>query len=297
MANNIDNSAIYPYEPSLLICDRFTEPYGYHVYRTKGTPNWLLTFTLSGEGRYAYGEHSFPCRTGDVVLVRPHTPHDYRTPEGSVWTFVWAHFIPPPSWAEWLGLPERLPGHLYAHIEDDETAKRMQAAFDRVLLDSRQMAPYWHDLCLASLQELLLLAVRSQTAPETGRLDPRVGEVLRLLSERMKEPLRIEELAEQVFLSPSRLSHLFKQQTGQSVMDTLQRMRLRQAARLLAYTSRPAANVAEDVGFQDYSNFNKRFVAFYGASPSAYRKQEQQRLAAQAEPADAAFSAEEAYGE
>lgn len=281
MANHIDNPAIYPYEPSLLISDRFTETYGYSVYRSKGTPNWLLTFTISGEGRYACGEESFLCRAGDVVLVRPHTPHDYRTPEGSVWTFVWAHFIPPPSWAEWLSLPERLPGHQYAHIEDDDTRRRMLAAFDRVLLDSRRMAPYWHDLCLASLQEFMLLAVRSQSLSGQSRLDPRIVQVLRLLTERMKEPVRIEELAEQVFLSPSRLSHLFKQQTGESVMDTLQRMRLRQAARLLAYTSRPIADVAEDVGFTDYSNFNKRFVGSYGVSPSAYRKREQQRLTEQ----------------
>jgi AraC family transcriptional regulator of arabinose operon len=49
-------------------------------------------------------------------------------------------------------------------------------------------------------------------------------------------------------------------------------MRLREAARMLRFTVRPAAEVAEDVGFTSYNNFTKQFKAFYGLSPQQYRR-------------------------
>ena len=69
-------------------------------------------------------------------------------------------------------------------------------------------------------------------------MDPRIEEVLHLLSQHMREPLRIDAIARTVGLSASRLSHLFKQETGSSIVDTLNRMRIRQAALLIEHFRR-----------------------------------------------------------
>src|SRR5205807_3225926 len=78
-------------------------------------------------------------------------------------------------------------------------------------------------------------------------------------------------LAREVDLSPSRLAHLFKQELGDSVTNTVLILRLRRAARLLEYTSRRVGAIAEDVGFSSAFYFSRQFHRHFGLSPRAYR--------------------------
>jgi AraC family transcriptional regulator of arabinose operon len=90
--------------------------------------------------------------------------------------------------------------------------------------------------------------------------------------------LTITALAQQVSLSPSRLSHLFKAQVGRSIIETMVSIRLHQTERLLKYTSLHIGEIAHEVGFQSASYFSRQFKAHYGLSPEAYRQQQQQVL-------------------
>jgi AraC family transcriptional regulator of arabinose operon len=60
-------------------------------------------------------------------------------------------------------------------------------------------------------------------------------------------------------------------------MNTLNQLRLREAARYLVFTSRLVGDIARDVGFADPFFFTRQFTAFFGVSPSAYRAREQER--------------------
>ena len=61
-------------------------------------------------------------------------------------------------------------------------------------------------------------------------------------------------------------------QTGQTLTGALAQLRLRQAARLLAYTSRNVSEIAADVGFESAFYFSRVFKRNFGASPLEYRK-------------------------
>jgi AraC family transcriptional regulator of arabinose operon len=97
--------------------------------------------------------------------------------------------------------------------------------------------------------------------------------VLKYLNTHYREAVTIQELAHQVSLSPSRLAHLFKQEVGRSIIETLIAIRLQQAARLLEYTSLHINEIAREVGFQSASYLSRQFAAYYGHSPQAYRQQ------------------------
>jgi AraC family transcriptional regulator of arabinose operon len=162
-------------------------------------------------------------------------------------------------------LPQLIPH------DNDSVKKRIYSAFKRVIVDSRERRAYWQDLCQNSLREILLLLAQRRNKV----IDPRIEEALRLLSEQMREPVRIEDLAKAVGLSASRLSHLFKEATGSSVIDTVNRMRLEQAALLLKHTERTASEVAYDVGFRNYNHFANLFRSRYGVTPSQYKSEDQ----------------------
>ncbi len=103
------------------------------------------------------------------------------------------------------------------------------------------------------------------------KIDERVEKLLDYLQVNLKKKHSIESLANTVALSPSRLSHLFKQEVGDSIVQYLLKMRLRQAANLLEYTSDPILEIAEEVGFKNPYYFTRQFTAYYGVSPRYYR--------------------------
>jgi AraC family transcriptional regulator of arabinose operon len=274
MVEHMDHpAAITPtLPPGILISGHFTKPFGYFGNRPNGTRDWLLTFTISGEGVYRIEQEEFICRAGDMVILKPGTMHDYAAKQDSVWDFYWAHFVPPFDWVDYLLLPEAISGLIHYHIEHSPTRKRMVRALQQVIEDSRDLNLGSKALALHSLEEVFLLTKQSLDESLRTKLDFRVEEILSTLSQRMKNQYQIEELAQSVNLSPSRLAHLFKEQTGDSIMETLLKIRMRHAAHFLEFTSRKIADIASDVGFQDSFYFSRQFKAFYGNSPSAYRK-------------------------
>ncbi len=248
----------------LAIAGRFRVPDTYVVDRPAGRDDWLVAYTLEGCGYVRTPEGERRVRPGDILLLRPGVPHRYGTCAGETWGFVWAHFAPERVDATFLPNREAT----VECIPDGISRRRIVRAFRRALLDARDRDEYWNELCHGALQEALAVAARHISR----RVDHRVEEVRRLLAEQMREPVRVEALAKTVGLSSSRLSHLFKEATGQSIVDALNDMRVRQAALLLEHTRRGAAEIAFEVGFQNYNHFLAQFRKRLGTSPSGYRR-------------------------
>jgi AraC family transcriptional regulator of arabinose operon len=258
--------------PGILVSNHFSASFGYHVRRPHGTRDWVITYTLAGEGCYRLAGQAHLCRAGDVVLLEPGTPHDYATATpAQPWEFYWAHFTPRPHWVHWLRLPALAPGLLTLPIQDAGLRCRIEQGFLRLFRDSQGIGAWQEDLAANALEEILIIVAQQHEKTKSRSLDPRVEAVLLLLNQRFRERLTIGGLAHTVALSSSRLAHLFKAQVGVSIMETVLNLRLRQAARLLEFTSLTVAEIARDVGFQSSFYFSRQFKVYYGRSPSAYR--------------------------
>lgn len=246
-----------------VIASHFNESDTYVVNRANGRSDWLITYTIDGEGFFQVQGEKVISRTGDITILKPHTPHQYGTMPGQCWNFVWAHFTQ--QTIERYLLPE---DRLYqTTIENPSSRQRIYRAFERIIGDSLQQNPYGQELCMNALREVLLLLLQRSAY----KIDPRVEEVLHILSRRLHEPVHIGTLALSVGLSASRLSHLFKQYTGTSIIDTVNRMRVQQAALLMVHTDRTASEVCDEVGFLNYSHFSNQFRKVYSMSPSQFR--------------------------
>jgi len=97
-----------------------------------------------------------------------------------------------------------------------------------------------------------------------------------------KNPLmaNLETLASRAGLSPGRLSRLFKQQMGMSMVQFRNRLRIERFLRL--YQKGRRINIMQaalEAGFGSYPQFHREFVRIMGCNPAAYRRQNLSRPA------------------
>lgn len=128
----------------------------------------------------------------------------------------------------------------------------------------------------AALVQLLLIACyrlrREQFPLPTHRVSSTVLEAQAYLDKHFAENVTLEELAGRFYLSPSYLSHAFREWTGHSPKQYLMLCRLSYARELLLTTEHSVADIAARCGFGDVNNFIRSFRQKTGCTPSAYRK-------------------------
>jgi AraC-like DNA-binding protein/mannose-6-phosphate isomerase-like protein (cupin superfamily) len=107
----------------------------------------------------------------------------------------------------------------------------------------------------------------------SGLHESTVAAAIRYMEEHYSEPLRVEQVAASVFLSPDRFTEVFAQGMGRTPRDYLRHLRVEQAKMLLATTDLPMAQIAEASGFGEAAYFTRVVRAATGMTPSAYRHQ------------------------
>jgi AraC-like DNA-binding protein len=95
----------------------------------------------------------------------------------------------------------------------------------------------------------------------------RISQVIQLLRQRFHEPLRVDELAGQVHMSPSSLHHHFKAVTAMSPLQFQKQLRLQEARQIMLSEGVDAATAGHRVGYDSQSQFNREYSRFFGSPP------------------------------
>jgi len=124
-----------------------------------------------------------------------------------------------------------------------------------------------------SLAQLLNLKTQHlQEGLPLHKVDPRVEQIITLIQNTANLNLSLSELAKQASLSPSRLTQLFKKQTGLP----LRRYRLWHRLYMTALKigqKKSLTEAAFEAGFNDSPHFNRTFRSMLGISPSCVLSQ------------------------
>lgn len=91
------------------------------------------------------------------------------------------------------------------------------------------------------------------------------------LERNYRERVAIGAIARELGISESKLSHRYREECGESVFDTLLRIRLEQSLPLLL-KNLPIKVVAAETGFNSEFYYSKIFKRHFGVSPARYRK-------------------------
>ncbi|HYE06320.1 MAG TPA: helix-turn-helix domain-containing protein [Planctomycetota bacterium] len=258
---------------SELITGHFDQGRGYGMIREHGTADWLLIYTVRGKGRFGYRRGEIIAEPGDAVLHRPGTYHDYGVePTLSHWELAWTHVLPRPESLELLDWPEEAPGLMRLRIESPDARRSIQRQFALVHQHAQGGGRRGERYAMNALELLLLDLDAHNPRSAQARIDARVRAAMDWMARNLEARIVLDDLAEHVGLSVSRLAHLFKDEVGSTPQQFLEHRRMRRAQQLLALTSRPIQEIAAEVGFESAFYFSSRFRKHAGASPRDYRR-------------------------
>ena len=245
-----------------------------------------LVLVVTGHARHVTPDGSCEISERDVFLIRPGTAHAYEAvSDFSLVNLIYAPNLLPlcdlaksPGYQALFVLePEQwLPGGEFRHLRlDRETLRRAEAEVDRLdatLAENRpghqfralaifmgivsMLADYFTDLAVPSEQQELF----------------RLGQVLSYLEKNFSAPLTLAEIARHAAVSEVTLYRLFRKGTGDSPINSLNRIRIRHARAMLLNTRLPVSEIAAATGFADSNYFSRCFRKVTGVSPREFRE-------------------------
>ncbi|MCR4588180.1 MAG: AraC family transcriptional regulator [Lachnospiraceae bacterium] len=116
----------------------------------------------------------------------------------------------------------------------------------------------------------LTTAVRNHRL-SIGNYSPAIRQTIEYIDLHLSEEITLKILSQNVNLSISRLSTVFKKETGDTIMNYIARQRCKKAANLLKETTFPISEISSFVGYTDNNYFVKVFKKIYHSTPSEYR--------------------------
>lgn len=225
---------------------------------------------------------------GDIYIIPPNTVH-CRTgfsDDASIRTLVFSteairlpaeHFFQKefaqPLADGMLEMPTLLqPGH----PSYDGVRSQMEQMENTRLFD-KDYKPQRFSLLIGICTALMpACRLRTEEKPVSDPGNEAVRHCMLFIHDSYNRKVTLEAIAKRCHLNPSYLCTVFKQYTGETVFEYLNRIRVERAADLLRREDLPVGKVAELAGFHSECHFYKKFKQLLGTTPIAYRKQHTQ---------------------
>ena len=255
----------------------FDSPWHFH-------PEYELTLVTSGAGRRFVGDHIAEFRPGDLVLLGPGLPHFWHSeaPAEERSQSLVIQFLPGFLGDGFLQLPEldAVKG-LLAHASRGLHFKgRTQARASEILKTMATRSPQGQLFGLLEALDVLSRSLDVEVLATEGfapaldtRTEGRINRCQSYIFEHLDEQIRLNDVAVHMNMSPSAFSRFFKRTIGKTFSRFVNELRVGMACRTLMESDRPIAEIAFRSGFNNLSNFNRRFRELRGMSPRRFREQ------------------------
>lgn len=254
---------------------KFDFPIHYH-------PEFELNLVLHSEGKRIIGDSIKEYNNADLVLIGPNTPHAWTGKEDGVRVITiqfHSDFLGEKTLSRKMTMPikELLERSRMGVLFSQETTNNM---IDRILKLSEvrgfdsllEFLSILYDLSISRNQ--ITLSSPSYVGQFDTSKSQRIKLVNQYLHDNLMNPIKINDVAQLIAMTPSAFSHFFKKRTQRSFSDYLTDLRIGYAARMLIETEKHISEICFESGFNNISNFNRSFKTQKGCTPSEFRSQQ-----------------------
>lgn len=239
--------------------------------RKLGSEQHILIYCIAGLGWISVNGERFEVSPNQYFIIPKNTPHSYGSDNQKPWSIYWIHFLGNHS-EEFSRLTKNPKTIFPSNI--DRIENRIEL-FEEMLQNlemgfSKENIQYVNICLLHFLASFKFLEQYRQIRKRD--MSDVIEKSIRYMKKRLSENLSLTHLHQNVNLSQSQYSLLFKKKTGKSPLDYLIQLRIQKACLLLDNTNLKVKEIADQVGYADAYYFSRIFTKIIGISPREYRK-------------------------
>ena len=249
-------------------------------------PEIEITEILHGHGYRIIGEHQEEFAPNDLVLIGSRTYHGY---------YGYQSNTPIPQCAHVLQFDATLIAEASNHLPELKPVTHLLQETRGGIVLTGKSRKHAHDMidqllnaqgvyALIHLLQILSVFVNAPPSerrdltddtilPDANNVDyQRLNGVFEHIHTHYHEAISLVDMAGQMGLSPSAFSRLFHKTTGRRFTRYVNEIRIGNVCRYLIDTDLPVYQIAQLCGYDNLSNFNRRFREIKGTTPHQYRQ-------------------------
>lgn len=249
-------------------------------------PEIQVTLIEESHGTLIYGDYLGSFEPGDVFVIGPNAPHVFRNDasyydsgskgKAKALTFF---FDKSTLGVSFLDLPEAQG--LAALIQ--EAGRGMKLSGDGIECLREKVRSLFRleglDRIIALIEVLKGLSTTEDFDYLSDKLltkkvneieGKRLNDIFNFTMQEYSRPIQLAEVAEVANMTKTAFCRYFKQHTRKTYLDFLNEYRIGQACKLLQNQGIPISQICFDAGFNNLSNFNRKFKQVIGMTPRAY---------------------------
>lgn len=274
---------------------RLQEDHESHFYdHLHQHPEVQLTQILSSEGKVIVGDFIGTFKAGDIFLIGPNLPHVFRN-DSKYYTSLHdgqAHSLT--VFFEWqtfgdkfLSLPELTHLQEFSKLSQrglfvqepvkTRISRLMKLLFKKTGMD--RMITLLKILSVLSEYKHVEPLASSGTYNEFDEIDgKKLADIYRFTMNEYHRKISLDEVASIAHMTTNSFCRYFKKRTRKSYIDFLTEIRLGQAKKLLQQKNLSISQISIEVGFNNLSNFNRKFREMCSITPTEFRKIQENKM-------------------
>lgn len=234
-------------------------------------PYFHMLYVTAGQGDFLVEGEEYTLQPGQCLLIPKNGDHSYTNPNEKIMEYLEVKFALPQNSLE-TALAKT--GTI---VSDNAVIGPLIHQILQEYSDLGSLADEAAVSYLVTILNLLCQDVRYRKKPISRFIDVSdfsslSQKIIRFLEENYSTDVSLDALAEALDYNKSYLCVAFKKDTGMTILDCLNTIRIRRAAELIVYSDHSIAQVATQCGFASVSHFNRVFLKYVGTTPGQCRR-------------------------
>lgn len=270
-----------------LVALEYLDFYGKYKDYAEKHGFWEICFLEKGEIGFCLNGEKRALREGEILFVPPHAEHSYTEKSSGSRAFVIC-FESQSATLKPLGgitlrVSEEERASIVKIIAESERTFRMSESGTLETVENPNFGG--QQAILLQLEYFFICVLRSLAVEKNSDI-VFLNEkdfyadlsyvIISYFRENIRRKLTLKEICEKMNYSPSFLCNTFRKQTGETLFECFNRMKIEEAKKMLK-EGMSASEVSRELGFSEPKYFGALFKRLVGVSPAVYQKQHHRR--------------------
>lgn len=263
----------------------FTCYYSYNEYATNVDTHihncYEIYYYISGNLTYHVEGQSYKLKKNDIIITNARELHRIVFDSPSAYERKFIQFKPEyvsafqnEGYSILNFLDKRKLGHHNKIDAEDVTANGIDLMWMKIEKCYKEKTSENEILLKALFVQMLIeikkiFAKNKEAIIDSIEYDEKIIDILNYINKNIEEKITLGSLEKKFHLNKYYLCHLFKKNTGFSVVEYIIYKRIMRAEELIV-SGMSVIQASNEVGFGDYTNFYKAFKRILGISPQKY---------------------------